>query len=370
MSSRPLSPPAAQSLYFNAEQGAWLLSRYRDVLAALRSGDLSQARPPRSADGPNTKPERTNSCFATANGWTHSKASSALANAQISKRQMEVDELALAALERLPNDRPVDLVSQFIRPWCLASAIVLTGIDPDGAGRLAQLLNDLSASDAAPHNDDLRSRAKEANKELDRFFLPPNAPYGKSMFLGLAQTVPYFLASAWAVLLQHPVERNTLQAHPDLMPRAVEELLRYAGPVHSVFRRADRETVISGKRIIAGGRLILQVASANRDRRQFADPAMLDFRRGGTGHLALSSGSHYCVGASFVRMMTMTATQALLARYPKSELSGPVVWSWGTMLSWASALPVSLRGVSAEPKYLLDAEYSTERSSYGSLKGT
>jgi cytochrome P450 len=250
--------------------------------------------------------------------------------------------LASALLQPLLRDRPVDLVTEFIRPWCLASAVALTGVDPAHTERLAQLVRHLSASDAAPHDANLKSRAKEANKELDCFFLWPSASHGKSMFLGIAQTVPYFLASAWAALLQHPSEWNTLHAHPDWIPKAIEEFLRHAGPVHSIFRQADRETSICGTRIANGDRLILRLGSANRDPQQFAEPDVLDIRRGAAGHLALSSGSHYCVGASIVRMMTATATQAILARYSEPELSNPVEWSWGTMLSWPSSLPVLL----------------------------
>jgi cytochrome P450 len=339
----PLSPPAPQNIYFNEEQEVWIVSRHRDVLAALRSADLSQARPPKPAVEPRAKPNREKSCFAVANGWLHSEIFTVLLNANTSKRQIEIKGLASALLQCLLGDRQVDFVADFIRPWCLASAVALTDINPDHTERLAQLVRYLSESDAAPHNVTLRSRAKEANKELDHFFLAPRASYGKSMFLGIAQTMPYFLASAWAALLQHSSEWNTLSAHPDWIPRATEEFLRYAGPVHSVFRQADRETSVSSTGIAAGDRLILRLGSANRDPEQFAKPDVLDIRRGAAGHLALSSGSHYCVGASLVRMMTATATQAILARYLEPEFTKAVEWSEGTMLIWPSSLPVLLR---------------------------
>ncbi len=341
LANSPLSAPSPQDLYFSEGQEAWILSRHRDVLAALRSTDLVQARPPKTAD-PSVKPEPEKSCFAVANGWTHSDIFTALLNSQISKRQMEIKRLASALLQPLLRDRPVDVAAQFIRPWCLASAIALTSIDPAHTERLAQLVRYLSESDAAPHDVKIKSRAKQANKDLDCFFLWPRASHGKSMFLGIAQTVPYFLASAWAALLQYPSEWNTLRANPDWIPKATEEFLRFAGPVHSVFRQAERETSISGTRIAAGDRLILRLASANRDPEQFTEPNVLDIKRVAAGHLALSSGPHYCVGASIVRMMTATATQVILARYPKAELSSPVEWSWGTMLAWPSSLPVLL----------------------------
>jgi cytochrome P450 len=277
-----------------------------------------------------------------ANGWIHSDTFTAVLNSHISRRQVEISNLAWALLEPLLRDRPVDLVAQFIRPWCLASAVAIADLDPVHTKCLAYLVRCLSESDAAPHDVNIKSRAKEASKELDSFFLWPSPSYGKSMFLGVAQTVPYFLASAWAALLEHASEWRTLSAHPDCIPRATEELLRYAGPVHSVFRRADRETGICGTKIATGDRLILRLASANRDPEQFSEPDVLDINRGAAGHLALSSGSHYCVGAPLVRMMTAIATRAILARYSEPELTNPVEWSCGTMLIWPSRLPVLL----------------------------
>lgn len=337
-----LSPLAPEDLYFSAGQQAWILSRHRDVLAALRSTGLSQARPPKATPDPSVKPDREKSCFAEANGWIHSEVFTALVKSQASRRQVEINALASALLERLPRDRPVDLVPEFIRPWCLASAIALTGVDPAHTERLAQLVKYLSESDAAPSEINVKSRAKEANKELDCFFLWPSAPHAKSMFLGIAQTVPYFLASAWAALLQHPSEAKQLQKCPSWIMKATEELLRYAGPVHALFRRANRDMDINGTKIKCGDGLILRLRSANRDPQQFPEPDRLDFTRDVAGHLALSSGTHYCVGASLVRMMTTMATQALLARYSEPRLSNPVEWCCGIMLIWPSSIPVML----------------------------
>jgi hypothetical protein len=84
------------------------------------------------------------------------------------------------------------------------------------------------------------------------------------------------------------------------------------------------------------------VGSANRDPHQFPDPNRLHFARDVAGHLALGSGPHYCAGSSLVRVMTATATQTLLARCSEPRLGGPVGWSCGSMLIWASSLPVVL----------------------------
>lgn len=337
-----LSPPAPKDLYFSEEQEAWILSRHRDVLAALRSADLSQTRPPKTATDPSAKPDREQACIAEANGCVDSEVFTALVNSQTFKRQIEIKESASALLESLPRDRPIDLVSQFIRPWCLASAITLSGVEPAHTERLAQLVKCLSESDAAPHDITLKSRAKEANRELDVFFPRTGASHLKSMFLGIAQTLPCFLASAWAALLLHPCEAKELQKHTSWMLKATEELLRYAGPVHTLFRQAAEGMEICGNKIERGDRLILKLGSANRDPGQFPQPDRLDFRRDVAGHLALSAPPHYCIGASLVRAMTTIANQAFLARYSEPRLSNPVEWSCGTMLICPSSLPVLL----------------------------
>ncbi len=327
----PLSPRAPEDLYFSEGRKAWVASRYGDVLSALRSSDLSQTGPPRVAADVSVKQDREK---------IRAKILTALPSSRTSKWQIQISELASVQLQPLSRHHPVDLVSQFIQPWCLASAIALTGIDPAHSDSLASLVSDLSQADAAPDDLDLQSRAKEANHELDCIFRTWSAPSFKSLFLGVAQTSAYFLASAWAALLQHPSQAKQLQKCPGYMPKAVEELLRYAGPVHSLFRQADRDIEICGTKIERGGRLILRLASANRDSKQFPDPDRLDLTREVAGHLALSSGPHGCVGASLVRMMTAVGINAILARPSEPRLSKPVEWSCGSMLIWPSSLPV------------------------------
>lgn len=326
----PLSPPAPKDVYFSDEQQAWVLSRHQDVLAALRSTGLSQARPP-AASGKLSSKQGSNK--------VQEDVITGIPSPRSSKWQLEINRAASAILRALPRHRPLDLVADFIRPWCLSSALTLTGVDAAHGQRLAQLVKYLSDSDAAPNELEAKYRAREANEELNRFF---PALCGKSMFVGAAQTVPTFLASAWAALLLHPAKARELQQCPGWIPLATEELLRYAGPVHTLFRQADRAIEISGRKIERGDRLILRLSSANRDPEQFSDPDRLDFTRDVAGHLALSAGSHYCIGASIVRIMTATANRAILNRYLEPQLSSPVEWSCGTMLIWPSALPVLL----------------------------
>jgi cytochrome P450 len=242
----------------------------------------------------------------------------------------------------LSRRRAVDLFAEFIRPWCLASALALTGIDTAHTERLADLVTRLLDSDTAPDDLRLKARARGANSQLDCIFQTSTATSYKSIFLGTAQTVPTFLASAWAALLQHPTRAKELQKNPGLTPKATEELLRYAGPVHTIFRYATSDIEISGNKIGRGDRLILRLASANRDPLQFQAPDCLDFTRDVAGHVALSYGPRYCPGASLIRIMASIAIPALLSCFSEARLSSRIQWSCGTMLVWPASLPVTL----------------------------
>lgn len=329
----PLSPPAVQEHRFDSGCNAWILSRHRDVLTALRSPFLSQARPIRPGESKPSEP---------IDGKQDTGFSTVSLPAATYAWAVQMERQARASLERLDTERQVDLVVEFIRPWCLDAALSITGVDARDKLYLADLIGHLNGSDSAPDNGDLKKRASGANKDLHLFFQAHNGSSFKSLFLGLAQTLPTFIASAWAALLQHPDQFSVLNRHPDQIPKAIEELLRYAGPVHTLFREAEKDLELWGEHILSGDRLILRVASANRDPEKFVHPDRLDITRDVAGHLALSAGAHSCPGASIVRLMTAIATRTFLEQFTEFELSGPVVWSCGTMLTWPSSLPVSL----------------------------
>jgi cytochrome P450 len=148
-----------------------------------------------------------------------------------------------------------------------------------------------------------------------------------------------FWANAWLALLENPSQLERLRAEPYLMPRAIEELLRYSGPVHTLVREADQTLELGGVTIAQGERVILKVALANRDPEHFTDPNSLDIARRTAGHLALGGGLHSCVGALLVRMAATLAIRAFAEKLNRAELIDPVVWRRGSALG----SPYSLR---------------------------
>lgn len=107
---------------------------------------------------------------------------------------------------------------------------------------------------------------------------------------------------------------NRLRRDPQLLPRFVEEVLRYESPLQRVIRRTTRSTQIVGSRIPAGSHVMLLLGSANRDGRRFEAPDVFDPDRNPSGHLAFSGGIHSCLGASLARLEGVVAFETLLRR--------------------------------------------------------
>ena len=166
---------------------------------------------------------------------------------------------------------------------------------------------------------------------------------GEPAFVALSQTLPRLLANAWLALVRHPDEYARLRAHPDLMPGAIEELLRYAGIVRRVFRRATANVDLGGVRIAEGDLAVLMLASANRDPEQFPDPDRLLLARPVTSHVALGTGRNSCVGAMLIRMAASVATGALAAKFAEATFSSVGGWRTGSGFCFPASVYVTLR---------------------------
>jgi cytochrome P450 len=145
--------------------------------------------------------------------------------------------------------------------------------------------------------------------------------------LVLAGQVPInLIANAVATLLCRHDQLAALRDDPELMPRAVEELLRWCGPQLLTIPRWTREEVqIGGVTIGEDEAVTVAIAAANRDPRAFADPDRLDVSRpaGPPGHLGFGHGPHLCLGAPLARVQTEVALSALLHRFPNLALAVP-----------------------------------------------
>lgn len=159
------------------------------------------------------------------------------------------------------------------------------------------------------------------------------------------ETTVSLLGNATLALLQHPEQMAQLRDNPDLMATAVEEFLRYDGPVERAMNRwATEEVAINGRILQPGDPIIVLIGGANRDPAHFDDPDRLDLERNPTRHLAFGRGSHYCLGAPLARLEAEIALNTLLRRLPNLRLAvAPEELNWRLIPLFHSlgALPVT-----------------------------
>jgi cytochrome P450 len=321
VASDPLSPPAPQPPYFDPALDAWVLSRYLDVLAAFREPRLWPVSP-QSKYRPETYDEAEQA-------QTRTETLAALSSARITAWRAEIESQAGSILSQLPTNRCVDLVREFAQPWSLSVASIVTGTDTADSRHLVDLAYHVSASAADPYDAVLKSRAKWASAELEKSFQKSAMPMASAAFVALSQTLPCLLANAWLVLLRSPAAFAQLHAQSDLTPRAIEELLRCACLPRVLFRRATATVNVGNVTIGEGERVILMLASANRDPVQFPDPNRVDLTRHAVGHFTLGTGLHACVGALLIRVTMGAATGAFVREFVAASTDGLVEWQGG-----------------------------------------
>ncbi|MGC5411025.1 cytochrome P450, partial [Streptomyces sp. DT225] len=145
-------------------------------------------------------------------------------------------------------------------------------------------------------------------------------------------------------LLAHPDQLAALRADLSLLDGAVEEMLRYDGPVETATLRFAREPVEVGSRTIgAGDAVLVSLAGSDRDPARYPEPERFDIRRDPRGHLAFGHGIHFCLGAPLARMEGRIAIRALLERCPglaADPEAAPFDWLPGTLIRGVRRLPV------------------------------
>jgi len=145
-------------------------------------------------------------------------------------------------------------------------------------------------------------------------------------------------------LLLHPAELAKLRARPELITSAVEECLRWDGPISAALRILHEDTEFDGKLIRKNTPVVAVLAAANRDPAVFADPDRFDIERSPNEHLAFGGGAHFCLGAHLARLEGQVAIGALIRRFPRLELvSGNVEWG-RSLFRVPGRLPVRTKG--------------------------
>ncbi|PQP24845.1 cytochrome P450 [Rhodococcus opacus] len=260
---------------------------------------------------------------------------------QLEDHIIDVAERQLDAMARLTP--PVDLVKEFALPVPSLVICELLGVpyvDRDNFqvnsakflikdqplddkmaayGALSTYLAELvTHKRAAPGDDILSDLARDDDLTIEELT-------GAAFLLLLAghETTANMLALGAFALLENPEQLTELRTDPDLLPDAVEELLRYLSVADIFYRYATEDIELGGETIRAGSTVVVSLLAANRDPQRFDNPDTLDIRRKARGHLSLGHGVHLCLGQQLARLEMRAGFEGLLRRFPTLGLAIP-----------------------------------------------
>ena len=213
-----------------------------------------------------------------------------------------------------------------------------SGQDPDLAGSGYEDAGANASMDMAMYAIGFaaRRRQEEPREDLTSLILAGNfggqpmsdIDFG-SFFVQLVtagnDTTKTMLAGGLLALLQHPGQLAELRADPGLIPGAVEEILRWANPLHYFRRTATAATELRGVPIASGDKVLMYYTSANRDEDVFADPHRFDIHRTPNPHLSFGIAEHFCLGAHLARLEGRIFFEEVLATFSDIELTGEPV---------------------------------------------
>ncbi len=208
---------------------------------------------------------------------------------------------------------------------------------------LREYLGKVAAERRTEPRDDLISALVAAEEAGDR--LTENELFGTLVLLLVAgnETTTKLICNSVAALLRHPEQLQLLREEPKRVAGAMEELLRYDGPVQLTSRVVLEDRELCGHRLSRGQQLVLILAAGNRDPEQFANPDRLDVTRDSVRHLAFGHGGHFCLGAQLARLEAGLALEALITRLPRlRHASEPIEWGSNTVLRGPRRMPLAL----------------------------
>ncbi|MEU2158507.1 cytochrome P450 [Streptomyces sp. NPDC019396] len=281
-------------------------------------------------------------------------------------------ELADTLVDALPRTGPADLVSGFAAHFpfqVLAEVIglppelaagfdrdwgkVVQPVGPTDPGRplyearlhgLQSYIAEVVTHKRAHRGDDLlsrlvaaRDRGELSREELDSMIF--------QLLVAGQEPVTNQITTALIALFRHPGALDRLRRDPGLLPRAVEELLRYDGAFElTTWRFFAEASDLHGTGVPAGDSVIVSLCAANRDPRRFEKPDELDLDRSPNPHLAFGHGIHFCPGAALARAELRIALGTLIARLPGLRLAVPeeeLAWTPAVLGRGTSRLPVA-----------------------------
>jgi cytochrome P450 len=239
-----------------------------------------------------------------------------------------------------------------VRAWIQAVARMLDPVIDDAEHARCQALMDemydyldeqIEAKRRAPA-DDVLTALVQAEEDGDRLTRDELVAQVATLYVAGHEPTMSLVGNGLLALLRQPEQLARLRAEPDLLPNAVNELLRYDGPNQFVRRIAVQPMAIGDRAIAAGDVIYAGVGAANRDPHRWTEPDAVQVDRPDAAHhVQFGSGVHHCLGAHLARLQAEVALGALVFRLDDVALAGDPVWSERMVIRGLQRLPVTYR---------------------------
>lgn len=358
--------------------GLWRLTRHRDCVRLLREVKAGM----RSTTGDSYSPRMSEqarhgraSFMLFQDPPTHTRLRKLVSHAftprAIERWRPEVERIANACLDAVADRDELDVIADLALPvpstvicemlgvpladretfttWTAEATHAITPNpfpDPalmqqaeSAANALADYFDRLIAERRGRLGDDLMSLLIRAEEDGDRLSQVELVSQTIGLLIAGFETTIGLIGNGVRALALHPGELAKLRARPELIASAVEECLRWDGPISAAVRVLHEDCAFGGKTIPVDTPVLAILAAANRDPEVFPDPDRFDIERTPNEHLAFGGGVHFCLGAHLARMEGQVAIGALVRRFEHLELVSEKV-EWGRSLF---RVPATLR---------------------------
>ncbi len=361
----------------------WYITRFEEVTAVLKDNDhfvkdVRNTLPPDAQKPRKSSLNRLineNMLFADPPDHTRLRA---LVNQAFTPRRVEqlagrVQQITNELLAAIAPDGEADLIASFALPMPVRIIAELLGIPPADQAQVADwsqaiispgsrdlnysarkrkvrafvdYLRQMFARRQREPQDDLISALVQAEEAGERLNEAELSSMVALLLVTGHETTVNLLGNGALALLNHSAQLVILRERPGLWATAVEELLRFDGPVEtSTTRWVRKDFIFQGHQMQRGDVVRVVLASANRDACQFAQPDVLDVTRRDNRHLAFGMGIHYCLGAPLARLEGQIGLQTLFETFPNLRLAVPanqLEWRSGVLFRGLKQLPVCL----------------------------
>ncbi len=367
----------------------WVLTRHDDVVALLRDLDISveldNARPSAVVDQQRERQARTgrnSDTLVLRDDPDHNRLRKLLQR-PFGPRPVEalramVAERVDGSMAELAGRDGMDVIGDFayplpvavfnqmlgmpdedapqVRTWIAAVARMLDPvIDDEEHARCNVLMNEMydyldtqiEAKRRAPA-DDVLTALVQAEEDGDRLTRDELVGQVVTLYVAGHEPTMSLIGNGLLALLRHPTQLALVRSRPDLLPNAVNELLRYDGPNQFVRRIAVQPYTIDDTTIAPGDVIYAAVGAANRDPARWDDPDAVHVDRPDAAHhVQFGSGIHHCLGAHLARLQAEVALGALLSRLDDMALAGEPQWSERMVIRGLQYLPITYRAAAA-----------------------